>query len=149
MKKIIFEKIRDKGVEISYNLDAGPSLGLTKPVYLRVRKSPGNNRINANVVEERYDPEKHKQEDIYGGAPWVKGLGDMTPYPGVSARAGLNFEYSPKEKGILAIEVGATFDAFAKKIPIMAFDINNQPLRNDNLFFNFYISVKYGRTHYR
>ena len=61
-----------------------------------------------------------------GKASFFKGFDEIKLYPGLYARSGFSFEYSKNDRVTHAIEVGASFHAFAKTIPIMASEDNKQ-----------------------
>lgn len=61
----MFDKIRKSGVAVGYTWRVGPSLGLTKPVYLEIG-IPAQPPYEAIVVE-RYDPAKHTVDRSTGG----------------------------------------------------------------------------------
>ena len=122
-----------RGIAISYVLNAGISLGYAKPVYLEV--------IDTLVLEntiEKYDPEKHPQDDIVGKAPLLRGMFEGKIHPGLLLKGGLNFESAKQANRINAIEVGITLDAYLKKIPIMANEFNHQFL------YNLYVAISFG-----
>ena len=147
-KHQITDKIRRTGVELNYVWGIGPSLGLLKPVYLEIGiPDPDPNRGPLPYVGfeiQRYDPAEHDVQNIYGRASWFKGLGEMALYPGGFARAGLNFEYSGQTTGIKAIEVGATLDAYAVEVPIMA---EIEGVENKQFFLQFYLSIQFGKKY--
>ena len=66
-RKILYEKLRENGLQISMNYTVGPSVGLVKPVFLEVFKYDFSGRI-AGIATERYDPELHNFYNIYGRA---------------------------------------------------------------------------------
>ena len=72
-RKILYEKLRENGLQITMNYTVGPSLGLVKPVFLEVFKYDFSGRI-AGIATERYDPELHNFYNIYGRASWAAGL---------------------------------------------------------------------------
>jgi hypothetical protein len=124
-----------RGISISYVINGGLSLAYAKPVYLEVvdtSKSPIEYPI------ERYDPDKHPQGFIVGKASWFRGLFEGTFYPGLYLKGGLNFESSRQPDKINSIEVGAVLDFYFQKIPILAYDYNQ------NYFFNLYVSLTFG-----
>ena len=139
----IAEKIRKSGVELNVVWGVGPSLGLLKPVYLQIGYGANGQPIApyATIQEERYDPTKHFANNIYGRASWFRGLGELKVYPGLSGRVALNFEYAGNNTGIRGIEVGATLDAYAEKVPIMA-EIDG--VENKQFFLEFYLSLQIG-----
>lgn len=137
LHKVFVPKQSLKGVSITYIMQLGPSLGLAKPVYLNVEKRDQNgSRV---VVRERYDPDKHQQGDIYGRASFLNGFGELKLYPGIFAKAALQFDYGGTQEDVRAIEVGIMADIFAERIPMMAFTSNRQ------VFLNLYIAILIGK----
>lgn len=139
---VIYGKADRTGVEIRVNYSGGASIGFAKPVYLIIDHSGPNPEDPINQVEEKYDPNNSRQnnvDNIVGRAPFTRGLDELQPYPGLFMKTGLNFEYGANHEDIKALEVGVAVDAFAKEIPIMAFTKNKQ------FFLSFYITLIYGQ----
>lgn len=142
-KHQITDKIRRSGVEVNYVWGIGPSLGLLKPVYLQIGKRSDLDIFPyETIVVERYDPNEHDGDNIYGRASWFRGFGEMKLYPGAFGRFGFNFEHSGQVAGIKAIEVGVSMDAYATPVPIMA---ELEGVTNKQFFFAFYLSVQFGK----
>lgn len=137
-QKVLYSKETKRGVQISYILLVGPSLGLVKPVYLEIAR-PNVSDANKIISNEKYDPAEHQMNMIYGKAPVTMGIDEIKPYPGLHGKFGLNFEYAPLDDLIRAIEAGITIDAFHKKVPIMANTYNSQ------VFATFYINLQFGK----
>jgi hypothetical protein len=136
-QNVIFTKPERNGVEIRYVTSIGLSLGFAKPVYLEILKDspiPGGDAI---VVEEKYNPDVHFIDDIYGRGPFLKGFSEMTLHPGGYARFGLSFEYGPMESNVKVLEVGACLDIFPRAVPLMATQRNQQALLSLYLHFSF------------
>ncbi len=145
IKNELFEKLRPGGVKVSYDARVGPSLGVLKPIYLKI----GYPDVPYQVIrEERYDPDEHRIDNIYGRAPWSKGLGDMKLHPGIFGKFGMNFEYAGDEERVQAIETGLMVDAFFQRIPIMAVE-EVDGVSNPRVFLNLYVCLKYGKKYYR
>jgi len=140
LRQIWFQKRRPQGVEVGYNVAIGPSLGMVKPVYLEIIYPLSDG--TATLAEERFDPNKHTVDNIYGRARYGKGMKEMSIYPGAFAKFGLHFEYSPEEDGLKALEVGAMLDYYPKKVPLMAI------ADNANFYLNFYVSLIFGRKYF-
>lgn len=134
------DKIRRSGVEINWVWGIGPSIGLLKPVYLEIGK-PDAIPYDTYVIE-RYDPNVHNVQNIYGRASWLNGIGEIKPYFGGFGRMALNFEYSGRTTGIKAIETGVALDAYPVDVPIMA---ELEGVNNKQFFFQFYIAVQFGK----
>lgn len=138
-RHVLFKKKRESGVELGYIWNAGPTLGLLKPIYLDIcRQNSGPGGCIPTV--ERYDPELHDIYDIYGKAPGTKGLGETKLKPGLGGKLALYFEWSTLEDGIKALEIGSTIDVFPQRIEIMAGENNNS-----FLYQSFYISFVFGK----
>lgn len=119
----LFSKELKKSVEVNYVITGGPVLSFMKPIYLEVQNPRAG---GARLATERYDPEIHSLNNIYGRAGYLTGLSETSIYPGLSLKFALNFEYAPEDEILRSIEVGANIDAFHKRMEIMAFEHNNQ-----------------------
>ena len=138
---VSFDKIRKSGVSVGYNWRVGPSLGITRPVYLEIGV-PDQAHYQTLVVVEKYDPEIHKYDDILGRAGGFRGMNELKLKPGLYGAIALNFEYDANRSGMKGIEVGATVDYFPiEPVEIMAFAENYQ------LFLNFYVNLQFGKRY--
>jgi hypothetical protein len=141
VEKVLNGKPYWGGVELRWFMYGGISLGFTKPVYLYVVKF--NEELQKNeVVAERYDPDKHIVENIYGRGPYFKGFDHLGFYPGAYAKTGLNFEYGSNDLMLKSIECGATLDYSPFAIPIMAYNDKR------NFFLSLYLSIHLGKRKY-
>lgn len=137
-RKVLYDKLRRNGVEVSYIWSIGPSIGIAKPVYLEIGQPSLPYQY---VVVERYDVNEHFQENIYGRASGLNGFSEIRFHPGLHGRFAFMFEYSPKKTGVTALETGLAADLYGKKIPIMALDDSE----NRQIFVNFYVSILFGK----
>jgi len=145
-KKIITEKLRKSGVQVSWQWSAGPVLGVLKPIYLEIIKEDPFRQPYLEV--ERFDIKTHSISNIYGRASSLQGMNQLSALPGAFAKLSFSFEYSNEREGLKGIEVGACSDIFSKKVPIMAFMENteNNPSNHQlflSLFVNFFFGTKY------
>ena len=126
------------GVELRVLYMGGISIAFAKPVYLYFW-----DETYTYVKEEKYNPDNyyHSSEYIYGRAPFFDGIGELKVYPGIFAKAGLNFEFGKLNSKIRALEAGGVFEFFPKAIPIMAFN----PAQN--FFMTFYINFSLGKRY--
>ena len=136
-QKIVNSKPYWGGVELRYFYYGGLSAGLLKPVYLYVLHLTNTPNLY-NLSLEKYDPDKHFQENIYGRAPFFHGFDKIKPLPGLYFKTGLNFEYGTNDTSVRSLETGITVDAYIKPVPIMAFN------ENKNIFISLYISFHFG-----
>lgn len=138
VKKVITEKVRTSGVTVGYTWHAGPSLGITKPIYLEI----GYPRIPYEYLAvERYDPTVHTYESIYGRASGLNGLNELSIHPGAFFKFAFNFEYSNEKDRLKGLDVGLAVDAYARQIPIMAENITEE---NKQVFLTFYLNFFFG-----
>ncbi|MCK5846872.1 MAG: hypothetical protein KAG84_05500 [Bacteroidales bacterium] len=114
-QKIIAEKPYWGGVEVRWFYYGGLNLGIGKPVYLYVFDQATNN----SVILERYNPDKHMIEDIFGRGPYTKGFSELSLHPGISFKMGLNIEFAPYQEKTKAFEAGIIVDTYALPIQIM------------------------------
>ncbi|HOW32685.1 MAG TPA: hypothetical protein PLP88_14065 [Bacteroidales bacterium] len=150
-QKLINRKPYWGGIEVRYFYYGGPSLALAKPVYLYIAYYSQQDLITYYDLQlEKYDPQRHfpyrgyntsEDCDIAGRGPFLEGLGEIKPYPGIYAKAGFNFEFGQYTQRIKALEAGVVVDVFPKAIPIMAF---NDPYR---FFVTAYISFSFGKRY--
>jgi hypothetical protein len=132
----LFKKADLGGIAVRYFYSAGPVLALYKPVYYRVIYTISGTEYL--VKEEKFNSSIAASQEIYGRAPFFKGIDETKLMPGLYGKAGFNFEYSKEDKVIHAIEFGAQVNAFPKKIPIMA---NSE---NKAIFFSLFVSYRFG-----
>jgi hypothetical protein len=137
------------GVEVRGFYYGGLDIGLAKPTYLYIAyyTVDDNKQLMVDHISlERYDPEKHfpyigvntnTLSDIYGRGPILSGFTSMKIYPGLYVKGGFNFEFSPMNDRIKAVEVGATVDIFPMPVPIMAFSKSNYYFLTGYLSFHF------------
>ncbi len=137
-QNVLYAKENKGAVEVSINYMAGPSLALAKPVYL-VILTPTFVPFEYDRTIERYDPDAHFVDNIYGKAPFSRGLDELRIHPGGFAKLGLSVEHAGDDESIRAIETGVVFDLYPSRVPVMAND-HNKPF-----FITLYLSLHYGR----
>ena len=137
----IADKEEAIGVRIDFNYMVGPNLGLLKPVYIEWLRNKNNNQRVKETV--RYQPlEKHRnQGQIYGGAPYIKGLGEIDVQPGISAKASLSFAWGDDRDKFKSIEAGIMADAYPRRMPIFHFEER----QNKSIFVNLFATFSFGK----
>ena len=125
------------GVEIRLAYYGGLSLGIGKPVYLYII----NQNNYSTLSTERYDPERHFVDNIFGRAPFLEGIQNTQFYPGVYAKAGVCFDFGEYNTSIKSLEAGIIADGFAIPVPIMAFT------PEDYYFLSLYINLTFGKRY--
>ena len=139
-RKVVIEKIRDKGIQLALNWSSGFALGLVKPVHLEVLKFDVLDNF-IGISSERYDPDIHQFSDIYGRARWSSGIFETNFNPGAYFKIGLEFDYSVVREVINSLEIGFVMDVFYNSVKIMA--ENNANYAFPNLYLNFSIGNKF------
>ena len=140
---LVFDKAAKDGVEISFNVMAGSSLGLLKPIYLEILKDNGN-PFYLDVVSEKFNKDLHNPSNIYGYSGFNKGLNETTMMIGGYIKSGFTFDWSSKDEKIVLLETGAVVDFYTKKVPIMA---NFSSDINKSVFISLYASILFGKKY--
>jgi len=133
----LFKKADLGGIAIRYFYSGGPTLAICKPIYYRVLY-PTSQLGEYEIKEEKFSSSIAVPIDIYSKASFFKGFDETKVIPGLFARGGFNFEYSKQDKIIHAVEIGATIQAFPKKVPIMA------STENKAIFLSLFVSYRFG-----
>ncbi|MDF1697764.1 MAG: hypothetical protein P1U56_18095 [Saprospiraceae bacterium] len=146
-KRFLSEKAKRKGIAIGYDYQVGPSIAILKPYYLELLYSVENGGVTDRVLRtERYTPENAEKfttyNDVFGGAGYFTGFGELTVVPGIQAQLGLFFSMGAFDKYVKALELGMMVDVYSKKLPIM---IETEEISNKPYFFNFYIKFLLGK----
>lgn len=126
------------GVQLSWLYYGGVSLGFTKPVYLYIIYTD-----SGYPEEERYDPEIHSYDNIYGRGSFFSGFFNVGFHPGVYLKTGLDFEFGTRNARINSLEIGGTLDFSPIPVPLMAYNPKQQ------FFLTIYLSVMIGKRYLR
>jgi hypothetical protein len=137
-QNILFEKQEKKNVEIRFSYFVGATLAFAKPVYLEIIVPTADPGINT-VSQEKYDPDKHFPSDIYGKAPFFRGMDQLRVIPGGYGKIALSFEYGKRYNVIKAIETGAVLDVYPRYLPMMAFAPKQQ------VYATLYLKMVWGK----
>jgi hypothetical protein len=137
VSRMIWRKNDLSCVQIDAVYCAGFSFAILKPVYLDILvNGPGG---EPTPLPQEYNPSLDTPNNIYGRASVFDGLTQLTFYPGVYMRGGLNFDFANRHKSVKALEVGVVVDGYKNVIPMMAYAQNNQ------VFANLYMSISFGK----
>lgn len=137
IQKVINSKSRaiKSAIELRSHINLGFSAGFTKPVYLYIIEY---SNYDNQLLVEKYDPNRHYIDNIYGRAPFTKGFSEINFHPGAYGKFGISVDYAPEDEIVKSLEMGTCIDVFPKRIPIMAYN------KNKNLFLSFYLSFNIG-----
>ncbi len=134
-QKIISEKPYWGGVEFRYFYFGGLNVGIGNPVYVYVVDYD-----NGGILKlEKYDPQKHDLDNIWGRGPYVKGFSNLELHPGLSFKFGLNAEFGTYQESTKAFEAGVIVDGYAVPVQIMGF---NTP---KYVMFRLYVAYRFGK----
>ena len=128
------------GVELRLFYSGGLSTAFAKPVYLNIIEL-NEGSYQYYTVTQRYDPEEHFPDNIYGRASFFKGFDALSVYPGLYAKMGLSVDFGTLNQRPKIIEAGVAFDVFPKGIPMMAFKDPSQ------FFMTLYLSFGIGKRY--
>jgi hypothetical protein len=138
----VFQKQDRGGISIRYFYSFGPDIGFAKPIYynyVTVYIIDGN--IIYDPSTEKFDESQHANPtEITGRASFFKGVKEVSLIPGAFGKLGATMEFGRNEQIINALEAGIIVDAFIKKVPIMATEVNNQ------FFVSLFVSYRFGRA---
>lgn len=140
IKKLLNRKPYWGGIELRLVYFGGFSLAFAKPVYLYILNySSASEDFTIDI--EKYDPEIHGLDNIYGRAPFFHGIENTSLHPGVYGKLGLNFEFGDYNSSIKAVELGGTLDYYPIPIRIMA----DNP--EQSVYLTFYLAFSFGKRY--
>jgi len=128
------------GVQLSWLYYGGFSLAVTKPIYLYIIHF-NSGFTDYEVKEEKYDPEVHFIDNIYGRGSFLAGITNLGLHPGIYVKSGLDFEFGVKNRQISSLEIGGIFDYSPIPVPIMAYN------PKQSFFLTLYVSVMFGKRY--
>jgi len=141
LKKQLNRKPYWGGIELRWLMEGGISVAFEKPYYyFVVNITEGTGGVLTQSIEtKKFDESSTSTDDIYGRAPFTRGINEIGIRPGIYLKTGLNFEFGYAKTRIKALEAGAAVEVFPQGINIMADD------RNQHLFLTFYVSFGFGK----
>lgn len=140
IKKLLNRKPYWGGIELRLIYFGGFSLAFAKPVYLYILNYSAESE-EYTIDIERYNPEIHGLDNIYGRAPFTSGIENTSLHPGIYGKLGLNFEFGEYNSSIKAVELGAVVDYYPIPIAIMAYN------PKQSVFLTFYLEFSLGKRY--
>ena len=123
----MFRKMDLGGVSVRYFYSGGISLALAKPIYYNVlHYTPAS---TYQIKQEKFTTDILDPSYIYNKASFFKGISETKVYPGLSGK---------EDKVIHSLELGTSFEAYTRKLPIMATDDNRA------VFLTLFVSYRIG-----
>lgn len=139
-KWTVYKKTEKKNVEINCVGFVGGTVAFGKPNYLEVLSFDQQGNIVLNT--ERYNPELHNENNIYGRSTFFKGMSELKVRPGGYVKLGLNFDFIESYNKIKALEGGVIMDVYPVPIQAMAFTPNR------NVRLSLYLKMNWGARWY-
>lgn len=132
-QKVMYEKKDRNGVKISYFYTGGVSIALLKPVYYHI--------ITSGVLtEQKFDiTQIHTYSQIHSRSSFFKGFNEISIVPGLSVKAGFDFDFASSDDRIHALEAGINLDVYFNKLQIMATE------KNSMVLFTLFVTYRFGK----
>ncbi len=114
---IFGQKGNKNGVAVIGIAQAGLSFGMLKPYYINTNTTGTDQTIRFISKDSTAFLTYNNQNSSAG---FTKGWSELKLKPGVYMKAALRFDFGRFNESVQAIEIGASLDAYADRIPIMA-----------------------------
>ena len=132
----LYRKHDASSISIKLFYSGGISLGFQKPIYYDIYRYDIYGQVIDSEIK-KFDLSEHQYN--YGGtASFFKGFDELKVIPGLTAKAGFNFEYSKNEPIVHALEVGIGVTLYPTSIEIMANEETNY------FFFKMFLGYRFG-----
>jgi hypothetical protein len=143
-QRLIGGKANKNGVAVSSIYAGGISVGLLKPYYVDVIDQNTNENLEYKFSDTLPSGSTY---NILGASGFTKGWGELKVKPGVHAKAALRFDYGRFNEMVSAIEAGLNVEYYTSDIVQMIEYQGNKDfsVKKNNLFFNAYIAIHFGR----
>lgn len=132
------QKGNKNGVAVSLVYNGGISLGLLRPYYLSVNDP--STGINRTIKYTPQDSALFLGPTITGGGGFGKGWGEIKVKPGIFVKSAFRFDYGRFNESVNGLEIGASAEFYASKIPIMLFQ-----KKDKQIFAQIYLAVIFGK----
>jgi hypothetical protein len=133
---ILGQKGNKNGVAVAATYSAGLSLGLMRPYYLRVEDQQRERFIKYSSADSALFLD---ESSIMSGGGFGKGWGEIKVRPGAFVKGSLRFDFGRFNESVTALEIGASLDAYASKIPIMLLQ------KERRLFTQIHVAFLFGK----
>lgn len=135
---IFGQKGNKNGVAVTGIWNAGISLGLLRPYYIRVDDlQNGGEKYIKYSVEDSID--FVDKSIVIAGGGLGKGWGEIKVKPGAFAKVGMRFDYGRYNETVSALEIGMSLEAYGSKIPILLYQ------KEPQMFFQGYVAIVFGK----
>jgi len=147
LQKEIYSKYDKGSVAIRYNMIAGASIGILKPIYYEVLFSA----MPIDTFADQKFQDIIMRDRIVGKASFSKGLSESVINPGTFVKLGYSFEFSQRDERVRALEVGLLTDIYLREAQIMYSEdkrnfLYNIFLDNRHIFVSLFVSYRWGKV---
>ncbi|HET6994777.1 MAG TPA: hypothetical protein VFI06_07335 [Chitinophagaceae bacterium] len=132
------QKGNKNGVAVSMIYNGGIAIGLLRPYYVTVN-DPAT-QLDRTIKYSDQDSALFLGLTIKGGGGLSKGWNEIKVTPGVFAKYALRFDYGRFNESVNGLEIGASVEFYAKKIPIMLLQKSDK-----QIFLQCYLAVIFGK----
>lgn len=123
-ERLLLPGIVEDNLSLSFRYNAGISLALLKPYYLRLididRTDPDDKGV---LLEQTYTDNSElflNDQYIMGASKWKQGIGETKLTPGLYAEAAFAIEPGKNKFFVQTITLGANISYFTNALPVMA-----------------------------
>ncbi len=138
VQKTLSERNSKNSVGINCFLNAGPTIGFLKPIFVDVLTIDPNVPNSYISVSKRYEPFAMDPITIDGYSSFDKGINETKLLVGASMKSGVDFNWGNYTSIFRSLEVGFMLDYFPSRPPVM------YGIKNKVLYSSFYISFALG-----
>lgn len=135
---IFGQKGNKNGVAVTGVWNAGISLGLLRPYYIRV-----DDLVNGGEKYLKYSVEDSAEfvdkSIVIAGGGLGKGWSELKVKPGAFGKVAMRFDYGRYNELVSALEIGMSAEFYSSKIPILLYQKDRQ------LFFQGYVAILFGK----
>jgi len=144
-KHFLSEKTRRKGVAVGFIHEVGASIGLLKPVVLRIKEIDPSMQDREGLVDVMYSEETANKflsyDEIFDARGFFHGIGSTSLTVGAHGKLAGHFALGAFEQRVKALEAGLMVDIFPGRVPIL---VEQEQVRNRFVFLNLYLSLQFG-----
>lgn len=132
---VLGNKGNKNGVSVTGNFGGGISLALLRPYLINVLDNGTEKYIGYSDDSTAF----LNTAGYISGPGFGKGWNKLKVTPGIYIKPAIRFDYGKYNEMINAIEVGASFEYYTKKIHQMVFS------KQEQMFFSAYVSLIFGK----
>jgi hypothetical protein len=134
-----FQKDEENSIGLSIIVAGGPSIGISKPYYIKYTNSKGDSPQTV-----AYNPDIHTNTSyIIGAGNILQNLTNGLKFNlGLHAKVAANIDISTFNNNVTGLEIGTLFEAFTKKPEILAPKFSDNPQTFATVYLTLYFGNK-------